>query len=116
MDLQLPQQAWSPHERTACYSKRPGLGHVCAVHAHDQVVLYAAALPESGGSCTLVHRGKPDRHLGMAGTAATLSVLGLIVFGTLASLLGKIGEQHAVLYARPFTYYRSAQNTIVTHV
>lgn len=30
----------------------------------------------------------------MAGTAATVSVLGLIVFGTLASLLGKIGEQH----------------------
>ena len=29
----------------------------------------------------------------MAGTAATVSVLGLIVFGTLASLLGKIGEQ-----------------------
>lgn len=30
----------------------------------------------------------------MAGTAATVSVLGLIVFGTLASLLGKIGEKH----------------------
>ena len=30
----------------------------------------------------------------MAGAAATVSVLGLIVFGTLASLLGKIGEQN----------------------
>ena len=30
----------------------------------------------------------------MAGTAATVSVLGLIVFGTLASLLGKIGERN----------------------
>ena len=41
-----------------------------------------------------VHRVRPFRCLIMAGTAATVSVLGLIVFGTLASLLGKIGEQH----------------------
>lgn len=33
----------------------------------------------------------------MASTAATASVLGLIVFGTLASLLGKIGK-HTRLY------------------
>lgn len=45
----------------------------------------------------------------MAGTAATASVLGLIVFGTLASLLGKIGKsptpsekQQAALFAKIF--------------
>ena len=39
-------------------------------------------------------RVRSCRGLIMTGTAATVSVLGLIVFGTLASLLGKIGEQH----------------------
>ena len=36
----------------------------------------------------------------MAGTAATASVLGLIVFGTLASLLGKIGNRRHLARTR----------------
>lgn len=53
--------------------------------------------------CHPVHRARSFCGLIMAGTAATVSVLGLIVFGTLASLLGKIGEKHCCR-TRPTLY------------
>lgn len=49
----------------------------------------------------------------MAGTAATVSVLGLIVFGTLASLLGKIGKQHFCRIRLPCVFRCTSQNAIL---
>ena len=66
------------------------------VYAHVCCALYASfGLAEADHALVcraLVCYGESCRRLDMAGTAATVSVLGLIVFGTLASLLGKIGE------------------------